>query len=138
MYQTLADAVLLLHTAVVLFVVGGLVLVVLGNLRGWQWVNRLWFRLLHLGAIGTVVAQAWWGVTCPLTTLESWLRAQAGGAGYQAGFIEHWLQRLLFYEAPGWVFTLAYSLFGLLVLASWWIFPPRWGQRPQRPGPQPH
>ncbi len=138
MYQTLADAVLLLHTAVVVFVVGGLVLVVMGNLRGWQWVNRLWFRLLHLAAIGTVVAQAWLGMVCPLTTLESWLRAQAGGAGYQAGFIEHWLQRLLFYEAPGWVFTLAYSLFGLLVLASWWFYPPRWRHRPRRAGPPPH
>ena len=57
-YQLLADAVLALHVAIVLFVVGGLVLVIAGNFRGWRWVNRLWFRLAHLGAIAVVVAEA--------------------------------------------------------------------------------
>lgn len=125
-YQFLADAVLLLHFGVVLFVIGGLVLVVVGNLRGWwPWVNSLWFRLAHVLAIGIVVAQAWLGEVCPLTTLESWLRVKAGSPSYSKSFIEHWVQQLLFYEAPFWVFTLAYTVFGLLVLASWWYFPPR-------------
>ena len=132
MYQALANFVLLLHLAVVLFVIGGLVLVVAGNVAGWSWVNRVSFRLLHLGAIATVVAQSWFGLTCPLTTLESWLRFQAGAEVYQTSFIEHWLHQLLFYEAPSWVFTLAYSLFGLLVAASWWHFPPRFS-RPASP-----
>jgi hypothetical protein len=74
-WQLLADAVLLLHLAVVLFVVGGLVLVWVGHARrdtrGWGWVDRPWFRALHLLAIVVVVLQAWLGVTCPLTTLES-------------------------------------------------------------------
>lgn len=100
-YQLLADAVLALHVAVVVFVVGGLVLVVAGNLRGWRWVNAWWFRLAHLAAILVVVAEAWFGVVCPLTTAEAWLRSQALAAAYSGGFIEHWLQRLLFYEAPG-------------------------------------
>ena len=125
MFEVLADLVLLLHFAIVHFVVGGLVLVVGGNVLGWSWVNTLSFRLLHLAAIGTVVSQSWLGVTCPLTTLESWLRLQAGTAVYQSSFIEHWLHQLLFYEAPGWVFTVAYSVFGLLVAASWWFFPPK-------------
>ncbi len=124
-YQLLADAVLLLHFGVVLFVIGGLVLVVVGNLRGWQWVNSLWFRLAHVLAIGIVVVQAWLGDVCPLTTLESWLRVKAGSPSYSKSFIEHWVQHLLFYEAPFWVFTLAYTVFGLLVFASWWYFPPR-------------
>lgn len=124
-YRLLADLVLVLHVAIVVFVVGGLVLVIAGNLRGWRWVNALWFRLAHLSAIAFVVAQAWLGMVCPLTTLEMWLRAQAGAAVYSGGFIEHWLQRLLYYDAPPWVFVLAYSLFGLLVLASWLVYPPR-------------
>ncbi len=125
MYEALANTVLVLHMSVVLFVVGGLILVVVGNLRSWSWVNVVSFRLLHLAAIGTVVAQSWFGVTCPLTTLESWLRVKAGSTAYQTSFIEYWLHQLLFYEAPGWVFTLAYSLIGLLVAAFWWFFPPR-------------
>ena len=124
-YQLFADAVLLLHFGVVTFVVGGLALVVAGNMLGWSWVNRLWFRLAHVLAIGVVVAQAWLGQVCPLTTLESWFRVQAGSGSYNKSFIEHWVQQLLYYEAPFWVFALAYTVFGLLVLASWWYFPPR-------------
>jgi hypothetical protein len=56
LYRLLADAVLTLHFGIVVFVVGGLVLVVLGNWRGWGFVNRWWFRLTHLAAIGVVVS----------------------------------------------------------------------------------
>ena len=125
-YALLADAVLVLHAGIVLFVVGGLLLVVLGNWRGWPWVNRPWFRLAHLAAITVVVAESWLGLTCPLTTLEWWLRARAGVAPYESSFIAYWLQTLLFYEAPGGVFALAYTVFGVLVAAAWWRFPPTW------------
>jgi len=125
--------VLLLHFGVVVFVVGGLVLIVAGGLRGWAWVHGLGFRLAHLAAIAVVVVQAWLGRVCPLTTLESSLRLRAGGSGYRAGFIEHWVQRLLYHEAPAWLFTLAYTLFGLLVAAAWWYVPPRRRRPPQRP-----
>ena len=73
-FQLLADAVLVVHFGVVLFVVGGLVVVLAGNWLRWRWVNHLWFRLAHLAAIAVVVIQAWLGQYCPLTTLESWLR----------------------------------------------------------------
>ncbi|KQT10448.1 DUF2784 domain-containing protein [Ramlibacter sp. Leaf400] len=124
LYRLLADAVLVLHLGIVLFVVGGLVLVVAGNARGWRWVNSLAFRLAHLAAIGYVVAQQWLGAACPLTTLESWLRLQAGDTAYDRGFVEHWVQWLLFYEAPAWVFALVYTAFGLAVAAAWIAFPP--------------
>jgi hypothetical protein len=125
-YALLADAVLVLHAGIVLFVVGGLLLVLLGNWRGWPWVNRPWFRLAHLAAITVVVAESWLGLSCPLTTLEWWLRARAGVAPYETSFIAYWLQTLLFYAAPWWVFALAYTVFGALVAAAWWRFPPTW------------
>ena len=130
MAQLLADLVLLLHFGVVLFVVGGLLLIVVGALRQWAWASALWFRLLHLAAIAVVVGQSWLGIVCPLTTLEMWLRAQARASTYSGSFIEHWVARVLYYEAPSWVFTLVYSVFGLLVVASWIVFPP--GPRPTR------
>ena len=123
-YQVLANLVLALHLGIVAFVVLGLALVLVGNWRRWRWVNYLWFRLAHLGAIAFVVLEAWFGITCPLTTLEIWLRVKAHAQAYGGGFIEHWLQYVLYYEAPSWVFTLAYTLFGLLVAATWWYFPP--------------
>jgi hypothetical protein len=123
-FQLLADTVLVVHVAVVLFVILGLVLVIAGNWRAWHWVNTLAFRLVHLATIGVVVAEAWLGIVCPLTTLEMWLRAQARATTYEGRFLEHWLQALLFWDAPSWVFTSAYTAFGLAVVATWWRYPP--------------
>lgn len=119
-----ADLVLLLHVAVVLFVVAGLPLVVVGNAAGWRWVNDWWFRLAHLAAIAIVVAESWLQIACPLTTLEVWLRSEAGQSLQGESFIGYWMQRLLYYNLPPWIFLCAYTAFGLLVLAAWWRFPP--------------
>jgi len=135
LYRQIADLVLTLHLLVVVFVVGGLPYVVIGNLRNWAWAKALWFRLAHLGAIALVVAQAWLGVICPLTTLEMSLRAKANAATYSGSFIAYWVHRLIYYDAPAWVFALAYSLFGLLVIATWWRFPPTWPRRRERGDP---
>jgi polyferredoxin len=123
-YEYLADAVLLTHFAVVVFVVGGLAVVVVGNWVGWRWVNGWWFRLSHLIVIAIVVAQAWIGEICPLTKLESWLRVRAGEEGYTESFVSHWLHAILYYRAPFWIFILVYSFFAALVIAVWWRFPP--------------
>lgn len=124
-YALLADAVLAVHAAVVLFVVAGLVLIVVGGRRRWAWSAAPAFRVAHALAIGIVVVQSWLGVDCPLTTLESWLRVQARAQPYAEGFVAHWLQRILYHDAPAWVFTLGYTLFGAAVAAAWWRFPMR-------------
>lgn len=122
----LADAVLLLHFAIVLFVLLGALAIAVGGWRGWAWSRGWVFRGLHAVAIGIVVLQAWLGRQCPLTLLESWLRAQAGQGGYgRRSFVEHWVSRLMYFDAPPWVFTLAYTAFAALVAAAWWRWPPR-------------
>lgn len=123
-YRALADAVLVLHVGVVLFVVAGLVLTLVGGARHWQWVRNFWFRAAHLAAIAYVALQSWFDIVCPLTTLEQWLRIQAGQAAYEGDFIGYWLGKLLFYQAPPWVFIAVYSLFGLLVAWSWFAVRP--------------
>ena len=125
LYRFLADVILVLHFAIVLFVIGGLVLIVLGNCLRWSWVNSLTFRVIHLASILFVVAESWLGITCPLTTLENHLRTTGGSPSYHTSFIQHWVQRLIFYDAPPWLFILAYTAFGIVVILSWWIFPPR-------------
>ena len=126
LYLLAADGILLLHVLVVAFVVLGLLLIITGRFRNWQWVRNPWFRLLHLLAIGVVVLQSWFGVICPLTTLEMDLRAHAGDAVYAGSFIAHWLERLLYYRLPPWVFVLGYTVFGIIVGISWyWIRPRR-------------
>lgn len=124
LYRALADLVLITHVSFVAFVVAGLLLVLIGGGLGWRWIRNPWFRALHLAAIGLVVAQAWLGIVCPLTTLEMFLREQAGDATYQGTFIAHWLQKLLYYHAPPWVFVVCYTVFGLAVAGSWLKFRP--------------
>jgi hypothetical protein len=118
----LADAVLVLHALVVFFIVGGLVAIWVGAALGWNWVRDRLFRVVHLLAIGVVSTLSLLGVACPLTELEDWLRH--GPAGTQ-GFIQRWVSRLLYYDAPAWVFTLLYVAFALVVLTTWRRVPPR-------------
>lgn len=124
-WLALADAVLVVHALFVAFVVVGLVMIVIGNWRGIEYVNRLWFRLLHLSAILVVVVESWFGIDCPLTRLENHLRRLAGAEGYQTSFIEYWVGGLIFYDLPAVVFTLAYTTFAALVAFTWWKYPPR-------------
>jgi hypothetical protein len=73
-----------------------------------------------------VVVQSWLGVICPLTTFEMALRTRAGEAGYPGSFIAHWVETILYYQAPPWVFMVCYTAFGALVIASWfWVRPRR-------------
>ena len=127
----LADLVLVAHAGVVFFVVLGQVLFVAGGLRGWRWARNVWIRLTHLALIAFVVMQSWAGSVCPLTLWEQALRQQAGQAGYAESFIEHWVSRLIFFNAPVWVFIVVYTLFGALVLLTWWWIPPRWSHHHQ-------
>ncbi len=125
-YRLAADLVLVLHAAYIAFVLLGLVCVLLGMTRSWAWTRNFWFRAAHLLAIAYVVVQAFYGMVCPLTTLENALRLRGGEEAYaEGGFIQFWLHRLIFFDAEPWVFTLCYTLFGLLVLATMWWAPPR-------------
>ena len=124
-YRLAADAVLVIHVGFVAFVILGLVLTVIGILARWQWIRNFWFRSLHLAAILLVVVQSLLGVMCPLTIWENELRQLAGQTAYRGDFIATWLHDLLFIDAEPWVFTLCYTLFGLAVLATFLLAPPR-------------
>lgn len=124
-YLLIAELVLLMHTLFVGFVVIGLLLIIIGKLQNWNWVFNPWFRLLHIIAIGIVVLQSWLGMICPLTTIEQELRERAGDDIYSGSFVAHWLEAILYYQAPAWVFITIYTLFGVAVLASWFWVKPR-------------
>ena len=125
-YILLADAILLVHVLFVSFVVVGLVLILIGKVARWHWVTNPWFRMTHLVSIGVVVLQSWLGIICPLTTWEMALRSKAGDGVYTGSFVSHWLEYLLYYEAPAWVFIICYTIFGILVIGSWfWVRPRR-------------
>jgi hypothetical protein len=117
----IADLLLVVHFAIVLFIVGGLAAVWLGAALGWRWVRNPGFRYLHLAAIGYVALEALLGMACPLTVWEDVLR---GGARPDS-FVGRWVRRLLYYDAPEWVFTAAYVAWALATLATLRLVPPR-------------
>jgi hypothetical protein len=123
-YLVAADVVLATHLMFVAFVVLGLLLIFTGGILRWAWVRNRSFRTLHGLSIGLVVVQAWFGMVCPLTTLENWLRGKAGSTVYAGTFVSHWMNQLLYYDAPAWVFAVAYTVFGGLVIASWYFVRP--------------
>ena len=123
----LADLVLVFHFSIAGFIVAGLILVWAGALAGWRWIRNPWFRYLHLAAIVFVAAEALLGATCPLTIWEDLLR---GGATPES-FIGRWVKRLLYYNAPEWVFTTLYAAWAAATLLTLQFVPPR-KQRPDR------
>ncbi|HEX8274505.1 MAG TPA: DUF2784 domain-containing protein [Longimicrobiaceae bacterium] len=85
-YRFLADTVLVLHLAFVLFVA-------LGGLLVLRWRRAAW---VHLPAAGWGAVVMFTGWICPLTPLENGLRGLGGEAGYRGGFVEHYVVSVLY------------------------------------------
>ena len=117
---SLADAVLLVHAAFVLFVVGGLAAIWIGIALGRRFAFNPWLRGAHLAAIALVAAESVMGYACPLTAWEDALRGVRRGEGFIARAVHAWL----YWSAPPWAFTLLYIGFAALVAWTWWRFPP--------------
>lgn len=124
-----ADALLVAHVGVVLFVVGVAVLVPVGGARRWRWVRHRRLRQMHLAAIAFIASQAWLGELCPLTEWEQDLRRRAGEAAHAESFIGYWLGRLLYIDVPWWAFVAVYTAFAAFVAALWKRVPPACGRR---------
>lgn len=124
LYSLAADAIVVAHLAYVSFVIFGLVFILLGRALGWTWVCNSWFRVIHLSMILIVVIESLYSITCPLTTLEDYLRREAGQTVQEGSFIGRMAHDLLFVDIPKESFVWIYCLFGMLVLTSWVIVPP--------------
>lgn len=102
LYSLLADLTMLVHFGFVLFVILGALLVL--------W--RRWVAWLHVPCALYGAAIEFFGWICPLTPIENRLRRAAGEAGYEGGFIEHYVGGLLY---PG-NWSELHLLLGVLVL----------------------
>jgi len=117
----MADALLVVHFTIAAFIVGGLPVTWLGASLGWKWIRNPIFRYLHLAAIAFVALEALLGYACPLTVWEDLLRD-----GIRAeSFFGRWVRRLLFYDAPEWMFTSAYAAWAVATLVTLKLVPPR-------------
>jgi len=117
----IADAILVVHFAIVIFIVGGLIAVWIGAPLGWPLVRNPWFRYAHLAAIAFVAAEALLGIACPLTVWEDVAR----GGTQAESFVGRWVRRMLFCDAPEWTFSALYVGWALATLATLRLVPPR-------------
>lgn len=103
LYQMLADIVLIVHLAFIVFVLGGGLLVLHRSRVAW----------LHLPAVlwGALVEFMHW--PCPLTPLENHLRELAGGVAYEGDFILHYLPPVIY---PDKLTATLQILFGIVVV----------------------
>ncbi len=122
-YIILADIVLILHFLFVLFNVMGILLIWIGKYMNWQWVHYFWFRAVHFASILLVVFFSLLDISCPLTVLEKNLRLLGGEGFYNQSFIQFWIHKILFYNAPEEIFIIIYIIFSMLV-AGTFIFVP--------------
>jgi hypothetical protein len=146
-YNVLADITVAIHFAFLAFVIFGQLVILIGALLGWQWVRNPWFRWGHFLAIVFVVVNTIREVTCPLTDLEYWLREQGGQkAEEEISFVGRIIRNVIFYDIPDTddIFKITYAAFGLIVLLSFLLAPPRgcewvqfWRRRPREQTPLP-
>jgi hypothetical protein len=123
-YRIIADFILILHFAIVLFIAGGLAGIWIGFALQWHWVRRWWFRVLHLAAMVFITIQSLADMLCPLTVWEQALRVRAGQQGYEESFLQHWVHHMLYYDLPGWIFTIVYCAVLGLIIAAWIVVRP--------------
>ena len=116
----LGQVILAVHLAVIAFNIAGLVLTPIGAWLGWGWVRIRAWRALHLASLAVTAAQALLGRACFLTVWQG----ELSGAS-QAPLIERWVNRVIYWPLPVWVFAAAYVAVFLYAAALWWLVPPR-------------
>src|SRR5581483_2032082 len=112
LYSLLAQLVLAVHVAIILFNVAGLVLIPLGGWRGWGFVRIWWWRALHLAVLALVAVQALLARDCFLTLWQSALQERAGETASSG-------------PLPLWFFATLYVAVWLYTLLLWRLVPPR-------------
>jgi hypothetical protein len=117
----LTVAILGLHFAFVAYAV-------LGGFLAWRWPRAIWPHLAA-GAWGFVVIAA--RLTCPLTYAEDWSRRQAGQSGLTRGFIDRYIEGVIYPERFA---ILMQALAAAAVVVSWAGFVTKRRRRPQRDG----
>jgi hypothetical protein len=125
LYSLVALLVLLVHVAVILFNLFGLIAIPLGAWRGWRFVRVFWWRALHLAILGLVAVQAVLDQVCFLTAWQRALEHAAGETASGAPFIARIVNRLIYWPLPLWVFAVGYVVVCLYALVLWTLVPPR-------------
>jgi len=128
----IAAAILVVHFVIIAFNVLGLFVIPIGALLRWRFVRVAWLRLLHLAILAIVAGQAVAGRACFLTV---WQNDLTGNRTAPEPMIAHWIDGLIYWNLPIWVFAIIYcGVFAyVLALTIFVPFGPR-SRRLTKPG----
>ena len=117
----LADIILILHFLVVIFITVGFLLIPIGYYYYWSWIRNFKLRLFHFGLMFIVTFETLVGITCPLTSIENYLR----GINNNKSFISFWIEKIIYWDFPTSFFIFLYFVFLGWTLLMWKIYPPK-------------
>ena len=117
----LADIILILHFLVVIFITVGFLLIPIGYYYDWIWIKNFKLRLFHFGLMFLVTFETLVGITCPLTSIENYLR----GMNNSKSFISFWIEKIIYWDFPTSFFMFLYFVFLGWTLLMWKIYPPK-------------
>ena len=106
LYRILADGVMIVHFAFIIFAAVGVMLV-------WRWGAVVW---VHLPALAWGVGTLTIGFPCPLTLVEKGLRRLAGDGEYEGGFVDHYIEDVIYPDEYGFI---VHALAGLTTVVGY-------------------
>ncbi|OUW03832.1 MAG: hypothetical protein CBD16_02970 [Betaproteobacteria bacterium TMED156] len=116
----IADVFLIFHLSIVIFITLGFFLIPIGYKFGWKWIKNKRGRKLHLGLIFLVFFESYFGITCPLTRIENFIRNEQN----HESFISYWIFKLLYWNFSPSFFIGVYFLCLTWTFIMWKLFPP--------------
>ena len=105
-FKVLADVVMVVHLAFIVFVA-------VGGLLALRWPRLFW---LHVPAVAWAMGIVGVGYECPLTGLEKWLQRLSGGDSYKGGFVDRYVEDVIY---PGELTPLLRTLTAVLIVAGY-------------------
>ena len=117
----LADIILILHFLIVIFITVGFIIIPIGYYYNWNWIQNFKLRLFHFGLMFIVTFETLVGITCPLTSIENYLR----GINNSKSFVSFWIEKIIYWDFPTSFFMFLYFVFLGWTLLMWKIYPPK-------------
>jgi len=114
-------SIIVFHLAIIAFNVAGCVLIPIGAWHRWRWVRGFWWRSAHLLSLAVVAVQALAGRACFLTIWQG----DVSGTSHVQPLIAGWINRLIYWPLPLWVFAVAYVVVFAYVIVLWVCVWPR-------------
>jgi hypothetical protein len=106
-YQLLTKLIIGLHFAWLLYIV-------FGGFLAWRWPRMIW---PHLAAAAWGAGIVLGGLECPLTDAENWARAQAGSEVSTAGFIDRFVEGVIYPQQ----YTRLLQALAVVIIAGSWV-----------------